>query len=417
MHLMIIAVGSIGDVFPLLGIAREMHSRGHRVQVIANPFYAKQIEQVNAELLPVGTIEEHQNMMNHPEITHSRKGWAHWMNLGSLRYLKKTYQYIEEHAVVDNTVLVGSWGAQAALVAREKLGIPTVTFHLEPDKFRTAYDSSVLPLQTMIFRATPPGLKRIQYRILDKLIIDPVFKPVNDFRRELALPVIQRFMDSSTHSPDATVGLFPDWWGPRQPDWPEQTKLIGFPLWDQNPDQEFPDEVADFLDSGPPPVVFSPGGFGKLPEKLFKLVIPVCQRLGLRAILLTPDRNTLPAHLPDTIRHFKFVPFKPLLNRAAAVVHHAGIGTTALCLAAGIPQIAIPPMHINRDTALRLERIGVGRMISPLALREERLVRTLRDVLASDTIQHNCEEIAQRLADHNSLQTAADLLESFVPNA
>ncbi|WP_339735643.1 glycosyltransferase [uncultured Gimesia sp.] len=96
MRLMMIAVGSIGDVFPLLGIAREMHMRGHAVQVIANPFYAKHVAQVGAELLPIGTVEEHQQMMSHPEITHPRKGWALWLKLGSLNYLKQTYQLIEE---------------------------------------------------------------------------------------------------------------------------------------------------------------------------------------------------------------------------------------------------------------------------------------------------------------------------------
>ncbi|QDT40728.1 MurG-like transferase [Gimesia alba] len=417
MRLIMIAVGSIGDVFPLLGIAREMRTRGHAVQVIANPFYAKHVEQVGAELLPIGTAEEHQQMMSHPSITHPRKGWALWLKLGSLNYLKQTYALIEEHAVKGETVLAGSWGAQAALVAREKLGIPAATLHLEPDKFRTAFDSAAMPRRSLVFQSNPAWLKRMQYRLLDKLLIDPAFEPVNAFRRELALPEIQHFWNAGIHSPDLTVGLFPDWWGPLQPDWPQQTKLIGFPLWDQNPDQQFPEEVAEFLDAGEPPVVFSPGGFGNIPEKLFKIVVPVCEELGLRAILLTSNRSLLPKQLPETIGHFQFIPFTPLLNRAAAVVHHAGIGTAALCLAAGTPQIAIPPMHINRDTALRLERLGVGRMISPFSLREESLKQSLRVLLGADTINSNCQEIASRLENSSTIPTAADLLESLVPKA
>lgn len=38
-----------------------------------------------------------------------------------------------------------------------------------------------------------------------------------------------------------------------------------------------------------------------------------------------------------------FVPFETLLRRAAAIVHHGGIGTTLHALTAGIPQL-IPPM-------------------------------------------------------------------------
>ena len=61
------------------------------------------------------------------------------------------------------------------------------------------------------------------------------------------------------HSPQRVLGLFPDWFGAVQPDWPPQTRLTGFPLQDGRTEAELPAEVRAFLDAGEPPIVFTPG--------------------------------------------------------------------------------------------------------------------------------------------------------------
>jgi hypothetical protein len=48
---------------------------------------------------------------------------------------------------------------------------------------------------------------------------------------------------------------------------------------------------------------------------------------------------------------------------ATAIVHHGGIGTTALALRAGKPMLVIPGEYSQSDTAARLERLGVARVI------------------------------------------------------
>ena len=59
-------------------------------------------------------------------------------------------------------------------------------------------------------------------------------------------------------------------------------------------------------------------------------------------MLLTRFSEPIPQNLPDGVRHFEFVPFSWLPPRAAAIVHHGGIGTMSQGLAAGIPQLIMP---------------------------------------------------------------------------
>ena len=217
MQFILIAVGSIGDVFPLLEISRELVRRGHSVKLIANPWYEKHVGKTGAELIPVGTRDDQERMLALRDLWHPRKGWPLWLKLGALPLMRPTYEFIREHNLPGETVVGGSWGALGAIIAREKLGVPLVTLHLEPDKFRTAYQSAVMPAHMMLYQSTPPWLKRIQYRIADWLVIDRVFHPVNDFRRELGLPSTRGFLGDWIHSPDLTIGMFPEWWGPGSP--------------------------------------------------------------------------------------------------------------------------------------------------------------------------------------------------------
>ncbi|RPJ39015.1 MAG: hypothetical protein EHM35_03255, partial [Planctomycetaceae bacterium] len=58
--------------------------------------------------------------------------------------------------------------------------------------------------------------------------------------------------------------------------------------------------------------------------------------------------------------HFPYVPLSSVLPRAAAVVHHGGIGTTGQAFAAGIPQLVVPFTDDQSDNAARVQRTGAG---------------------------------------------------------
>ena len=45
----------------------------------------------------------------------------------------------------------------------------------------------------------------------------------------------------------------------KQPDWPPQTLVTGFPWYDRHGEGRLPAELAQFLDAGAPPLVFTLG--------------------------------------------------------------------------------------------------------------------------------------------------------------
>ena len=66
-------------------------------------------------------------------------------------------------------------------------------------------------------------------------MLDPTVVPaLNEWRRELGLPPVTRVFSDWIHSPQRVIGLFPDWFGNPQPDWPAAVRLTGFPLYDDS---------------------------------------------------------------------------------------------------------------------------------------------------------------------------------------
>ena len=182
-------------------------------------------------------------------------------------------------------------------------------------------------------------------------------------------------------SPQLVIGLFPDWFAPPQPDWPPQTLLSGFPLYDGAQATALPAAVTDFLRAGSPPIVFTPGSAMRHGKSFFRTAVDVCQLLERRGILLTQYREQLPAALPESVRCFGFLPMGQLLPHCAAIVHHGGIGTTAQGLAAGMPQLIMPMAFDQPDNAARAVRLGVARSIAPRAFRPRAAARLLAELL------------------------------------
>jgi UDP:flavonoid glycosyltransferase YjiC (YdhE family) len=190
--------------------------------------------------------------------------------------------------------------------------------------------------------------------------------------------------------------------------------VTGFPLFDDAGGQAPAEEVEAFLQAGEPPLVFMPGSLMQRAERFFAESVGACERLRRRGILLTRYPDQLPRRLPEGIRHFDYVPFSRLLPRAAAVVHHGGIGCVSQALGAGVPQLIHPMAYDQHDNAARLRRLGVGDGLAPDRYRADAVADRLQKLLDSPGVAERCGEIAGRLARARPLADAAQLIEAML---
>jgi UDP:flavonoid glycosyltransferase YjiC (YdhE family) len=257
-------------------------------------------------------------------------------------------------------------------------------------------------------------LKRGIWRLVDAVVDYKICPTINAFRAQLGLTQpAQRIFSSWWNSPQLVLGMWPQWFAPSQPDWPAQTKLAGFPLFDETGITPIGDELDRWLDAGAAPVAFTAGSAMAMGERFFGESAQACARLNRRGILLTRHTEQLPRALPAMVRHFDYAPFGQLLPRCAALVHHGGIGTTSQALRAGVPQLIMPMAHDQFDNAARVERLGVGRKIGRRSYRASKVARRLHELIDSPDVRSRARQVASRFEGASALQRAADLVESL----
>ena len=408
MKFLIVAAGSHGDVLPFVGLGRELQHRGHEVRLYASGPFAALAAEAGLPFVEVLSSAEYQRFLADRDAVEPRKGMALLAQavIGSQR---RCLALLERDCEPGRTVAIGSSLAWATRLLGELKRVPVATVHLAPSWFRSDHRAPALGPIGHLERA-PGFVKRLIWRGMDRRFLDPLFTaPFNTIRAELGLPPVNRLFHRWMHEGDLTLGLFPAWFGPPQPDWPAGLRLTGFPLYDHGQGGGLPDSVERFLRAGEPPVAFTAGTANASSHGFFDVSARACQLAGLRGLLLTQDATQLPAQLPAGVAHFSYVPFKALLPRLAAFVHHGGIGTTSQALLAGVPQLVRPMGFDQFDNARRVMALGVARQLLPRRYRPEAVATALRELVADASVRARCAELAKTLADSPSgIAEAAD---------
>jgi len=407
------AIGSYGDVHPMVGLGSALAARGHGVKIVTNPYFEEVVTGAGLEFVPLGTRDDYIRLSQHPDLWHPTRGPRMVLRQASVAMLRPLYDQLIAHYVPGETVFCAHCMDLAGRVASEKLGAPLASVVFAPGVLWTVNDTPRLK-GALLGPRVPRWLKRLQFGAADKWLVQMLLGgELNRFRRELGLEPVQRIYSQWMFAGGLVLGLFPDWFGPPQSDWPSNTRLVGFPLWDSPDPGDLPADVRGFLAAGPPPIAFSPGSANREAHRFFEAAVEACDRLGCRGILLTKYDEQLPTKLPASVRHFGFVPLSKLLPRTAALVHHGGVGSCAQGLAAGVPHVVQPMSYDQFDNSRRLVRLGVATEVSVRAFRGRSVADALAPLLDSPAVAARCRELASRCDGPAALAAACDALEQL----
>jgi UDP:flavonoid glycosyltransferase YjiC (YdhE family) len=413
MNVLLVPLGSAGDVHPFLGWARTLQARGHRVSVLTNGYFRGLFEAAQLDFVEIGTVEEFHALSNNPDIWHPTRSLA-LLGRASAALAAPVLRAIQERARPGDTVVAAGSLAFGARMAREKLGVPTATVHLQPSLFRHVDDPPAFP-NLAIPRWWPRVAVRALYRAVDA-VADRALAPVNEARVREGLPAVRGLIGDWWHAADLTLGFFPDWYFTPAAGGPP-VELVGFPLYDGEGLEASSPGVDEFFLDGPPPVVFAPGSAMRRGHRFFAEGVEACRTSGRRGVFLTRFPEQLPPALPPFIRHFPFVPFGRILRRAAALVHHGGIGTTAQAFLAGCPQVVVPNNHDQPDNARRVARLGAGVWMPGRRYHARSLAVALDHVTRDAGVKDACAAIQRRLRPGEAFERASDLLEHLLASS
>ncbi len=419
LHLTLIALGSRGDVQPLVALGDGLRRVGFGVRVAALPPFRPLIEEHGLEFAPLqGDLQG--LLRNAARGGLMESGRNFFASLRQFRHLlADTYldlfRSIWEATQGTDAIGFGTVTIMAYPVA-DKRGVPRFVLPLQPITHSRAYPSLTFP---QAIGRLGGAVNLLTHHLNEQAYWATVRPLVNRALREvLDWPPYPRSGPYRAVYADRTMpfvyGVSPLVF-PRPQDWPAWHVLTGFWYLTTQRSAPLPDEVEAFLADGPPPVYI---GFGSMvtrdPRGRAEAVLEALRRVGMRAILARGWGGLAPTDLPPHTLLVEEVPHLRLFPRVAAVVHHGGAGTTAAALWAGVPQVVVPHFADQPFWAERMARLGVAPPPIPARrLTAQRLTDALRAV-QRPALRQRAADLGHRLREEDGVARAVAYLTRFL---
>jgi len=187
----------------------------------------------------------------------------------------------------------------------------------------------------------------------------------------------------------------------RPPDWQAHHHLTGFLFYDD--DWRPPADLEEFILAGEPSVYI---GFGSMhdrhPEETTRVILDALEHAHCRAVLYKGWAGLGRADLPDTVYLLDYAPHNWLFPRMAAVVHHAGAGTSASALRAGVPSVPVPHSGDQSFWARKLHRLGAGtRPLPRNRLNSLDLAERIASAVQDSGMKSRAAELSARICEED----------------
>ena len=347
MKVLIMTLGTRGDVQPFIALARGLLAAGHEVVLAAPQRFAGFV--AGHEVPFAGVDDGPMRLMDDPAVAgvieggvRARLRQVRTMPAMFTQLLADCWAIASHGAGAGADVVVHNGQIIAGQHVAEKLGVPAVLALPIPMYVPTGgfpWPGVDMPswLPALANRATFLGMQApaaIFGRVVDRWREDTLGLPRRRGRHDPLrrpdngqTPVLHAFSPSVLPPPV---------------DWPDSVHTTGY--WFLPPsDEALPPQVEDFLGAGDPPVFVGFGSMsGRDPARSTALVLEAARRAETRLVIGAGWGGLDRGMSGDGVLAVEDVDYQRLFPRVAAVVHHGGAGTTGSAFASGRPQVVCP---------------------------------------------------------------------------
>eukprot|EP01018_Ginkgo_biloba_P018902 Gb_41677 [translate_table: standard] len=419
LQIVMLIVGTRGDVQPFVAIGKHLQEYGHRVRLATHSNFEEFVLTAGLEFYPLGgdpkvlagyMVKNKGFLPSVPsEITIQRKQLKAIIN--SL-LPACTEPYGDAGIKFRADAILANPPAYGHVHVAEALKVPLHIFFTMP---WTPTSKFPHPLS----RVKQSAGYRLSYQVVDSLIWLGIRGLINDFRKKkLKLRPVTYLSGSQGSITDFPTGYI---WSPhlvpKPEDWGPKVDVVGFCFLNLAADYMPPESLLKWLEAGKKPIYV---GFGSLPvqdpEGMTSIIVQALKETGQRGIINKGwgGLGDL-AEPPDFIYLLDNCPHDWLFPHCAAVVHHGGAGTTAAGLKAACPTTIVPFFGDQPFWGERVHARGLGPPPIPVdQFSLPRLVAAIHSML-DPKVKENALQIAKAMENEDGVSGAVKAFHKHLP--
>lgn len=413
MKITLVALGTRGDVQPMLALGIGLRDAHHEVTLIAGSNFEAWVRGYGFGFQPSVDIEA---------LMKSKDGIAWVEEPNPFRQLRHMKALLKPHGAEmiapiitqaqQSDVLVSGFVSEPFVQsASEKFGIPQIRTSLQPYHATTSgwANMTAIVAGNSIFN-------RWFGRLGERLIWGVAADSVNEMRAALGLPAHNATSYERAARPLPTLYGFSRLVVPPATDWTPLDQLSGYWFLDEESDWQPPDALVQFLDSGTPPVYV---GFGSMssssPQQTVDLVTNALQQAGQRGILAAGWSGAQVHSTSSDVFMLDKAPHDWLFERVAAIVHHGGSGTTGAALRSGKPSLIIPHFSDQPYWAKRVYALGVSAKPIPRnKLTAEKLAAGIQTLVSDGEMGRKAAELGAKIRAEDGVANGVRILTGWI---
>ncbi|CAL0328576.1 unnamed protein product [Lupinus luteus] len=418
LQIVILVVGTRGDVQPFLPIAKRLQEYGHHIRLATHSNFGTFVKSVGVDFYPLGgdprvlaeyMVRNKGLIPSGPtEISIQRKqlkGIIDSLLPACTAPDLETGVPFQAQAIIANATAYGH-----AHVA-EALGVPLHIFFTMP--WTPTYDFPH-PLARV-----PPAGNWLSYVIVDLLIWWGIRGIINDFRkRKLKLAPIAYFSmyrGSISHLP--TSYMWSPCVVPKPNDWGPLVDVVGYCFLNLGSKYQPREDFVRWIKNGPKPLYF---GFGSMtiedPKRTTDVIMEALKDTEQRGIIHRGWGNLGSLEeVADNVFLLEECPHDWLFPQCSAVVHHGGAGTTATGLKAGCPTTIVPFFGDQFFWGDRIYQKGLGPAPIPISqLSVQHLSDAIKFMLQPE-VKSRAMEIAKLIENEDGVTAAVNAFHRHLP--
>ncbi|HUT52776.1 MAG TPA: glycosyltransferase [bacterium] len=413
MRMVMVTLGSRGDVEPFVALGLGLKAAGHEVSVATGTDCEAWVRGLGLGFKAVGG-----DMRAAITSAEGRRLLRTRNPVSFVRRLRRTAAPILK--TMQEDILAALAGADACVFSylcgpvidiHEARGLPCFMGIMQP-LIRTGD----FPNPAVSLGSLGRTLNRLTFDVFNLLMYAFFADIGNTWRRErFGLPRAQALRRLEKIGLPI-LGAFSPSIIPKPSDWPDYAHVTGY--WFMPPDQGWTagPELTAFLADGPAPVCV---GFGSMvdddPKGLTKIVEDALDRAGQRGIIVG-GWGGVGAGVGGRHLTIESAPYDWLLPRTAAMVHHGGAGTTSAALRAGVPAVVVPFMGVDQPYFGRLVlSAGAGpRPIPRSKLTAANLAAAVTAAVSDENMRSRAAALGRAIREEDGVKTAVGLITTLL---